>query len=72
MDWLEYYNKKERKKTLQSKESLFNLIKEVYDERLTKKEKSLLTDDFLENTLFEIFSGIDYSSISKLHESNTL
>jgi len=53
---------------------LNSLIAEVYNEKLTEKEKSLVSEDFIQNTLFEIFSGIDYTRLSRtsLNEGRTL
>ena len=50
--------------TITTKNDLFTLFEEVWKEqekKLTKKQRSMLSDDFFQNTLFEIFSGIDYS-----------
>jgi len=63
-----------KKKTISGKKGLFSLFEEVYREKLTEKEKSLISEDFIQNTLFEIFSGIDYSNITRrsLHENKSL
>ena len=41
------------------------MIQEAYDERLSEKERNLISEDYIQNTLFEIFSGIDYSKVSR-------
>lgn len=60
--------------TISSMGDLYGLIAEVYNEKLTEKEKSLVSEDFIQNTLFEIFSGIDYTRLSRtsLNEGRTL
>ena len=59
--------------TITTKNDLFTLFEEVWKEqenKLTKQQRSMLSDDFFQNTLFEIFSGIDYSKVtSNLSES---
>ena len=66
MSWhKEFLSENQNKNVLSNKSGLFKLIEEVYSEKLTKKEKSLISEDFIQNTLFEIFSGIDYSKITR-------
>ena len=50
--------------TITNKNDLFTLFEEVWKEqesKLTEQQRSMLSDDFFQNTLFEIFSGIDYT-----------
>ncbi len=64
MSWhKQFLSENQNKNTLSNKSGLFKLIEEVHLEKLTKKEKSLISKDFIQNTLFEIFSGIDYSNL---------
>jgi len=64
MSWhKEFLSENQNKNVLSNKRGLFKLIEEVYSEKLTKKEKSLISEDFIQNTLFEIFSGIDYNNL---------
>ena len=64
MSWhKEFLSENQNKNVLSNKSGLFKLIEEVYSEKLTKKEKSLISEDFIQNTLFEIFSGIDYNNL---------
>ena len=52
--------------TITNKNDLFTLFEEVWKEqesKLTEQQRSMLSDDFFQNTLFEIFSGIDYTSM---------
>ncbi len=72
MDWLKYYNKEEQ--GLLTAASLTEIFDEVLGESLTPSERSLLSDDFFDNTLKEMFSGIDYSKINRslLNEGKTL
>jgi hypothetical protein len=74
MSWhKEFLSENNKNKSLSDKSSLFKLIEEVYTESLTKEEKSLISEDFVQNTLFEIFSGIDYTKLSKsLNENKSL
>lgn len=74
MSWhKEFLSENNKKSTLSDKGSLFDLIEEVYNESLTEKEKSLVSEDFIQNTLVEIFSGIDYSKFSKpVNENKSL
>lgn len=54
--------------TITTKNDLFTLFEEVWKEqenKLTKQQRSMLSDDFFQNTLFEIFSGIDYSNLTR-------
>jgi len=53
------------KKSSLDLESLISLIEEVKSEALTEQQATLLAPDFFKNTLAEIFSGIDYSSIAR-------
>ncbi len=74
MDWFNYYNKKPQ---VTKSEDFFSIFEEVWKENgnsLTKKQKSLLRDDFFQNTLKEIFSGIDYTSIARrpINENKSL
>ena len=55
----------QNKGSLFNREGLFKIIQEAYDERLSEKERSLISEDYIQNTLFEIFSGIDYSKVSR-------
>ena len=60
--------------TITTKNDLFTLFEEVWKEqenKLTKQQRSMLSDDFFQNTLFEIFSGIDYSSVNRRLIENT-
>jgi len=53
--------------TITTKNDLFTLFEEVWKEqenKLTEQQRSILSDNFFQNTLFEIFSGIDYSRAS--------
>ena len=64
MSWhKEFLSENQNKNVLSNKSGLFKLIEEVYSEKLTNKEKSLISEDFIQNTLFEIFSGIDYNNL---------
>ncbi len=75
MSWHEkYLSKNSSKKTVSNQNDLFGLFEEVWREqenKLTKKQRSMLSDDFFQNTLFEIFSGIDYSSVNRRLTENT-
>lgn len=54
--------------TITTKNDLFTLFEEVWKEqesKLTEQQRSMLSDDFFQNTLFEIFSGIDYSNLTR-------
>jgi len=75
MTWHKQFTSGNRKrKTLSTKEGLFNLFEEVLKEStssLSKEQASLLSEDFFNNTLSEIFSGIDYTNLrspSKIQE----
>ena len=74
MTWhKEFLSENKNKPTLSDKSSLFKLIEEVYSETLSEKERSLISDDFFSNTLTEIFSGIDYSKVSRsINENKSL
>ena len=74
MTWhKEFLSENNKKPSLSNKSSLFKLIEEVYNETLTEKERSLISDDFFNNTLTEIFSGIDYSKVSRsINENKSL
>ena len=75
MSWhKQFLSENQNKNILSNKSGLFKLIEEVYTEKLTKKEKSLISDDFIQNTLFEIFSGIDYNNLVRrpINESKDL
>jgi len=75
MSWhKEFLSESNQKKSVSTKGDLFTLFEEVWKEqesKLTKKQRSMLSDDFFQNTLFEIFSGIDYSSVSRRLTENT-
>ena len=75
MSWHEkYLSKNSNKKTVSNQSDLFKLFEEVWKEqenKLTEQQRSMLSDDFFQNTLFEIFSGIDYSSVNKRLTENT-
>ena len=78
MSWHEkYLSKNKKKKTLSTQNDLFTLFEEVWREqksKLTEQQRSILSEDFFQNTLFEIFSGIDYSSMYNrevLHENKS-
>ncbi len=78
MSWHEeFLSQNNKKKSISTKGDLFTLFEEVWKEqesKLTKKQRSMLSDDFFQNTLFEIFSGIDYSSMYNreiLHENKS-
>ncbi len=71
MSWhKEFLSENQNKNVLSNKSGLFKLIEEVYSEKLTKKERSLISEDFFKNTLTEIFSGIDYSRVSRSINEN--
>jgi hypothetical protein len=78
MSWhKEFLSENNKKKTISSKEGLFTLFEEVWKEqesKLTKQQRSMLSDDFFQNTLFEIFSGIDYNNLRRgtLNENKSL
>ncbi len=79
MTWHKQFRSENRKgKTLSTKEGLFNLFEEVLKEStssLSKEQASLLSEDFFNNTLSEIFSGIDYTNLrspSKIQEQTDL
>ena len=65
MSWHEkYLSKNKKKKTLSTQDDLFTLFEEVWrgqKSKLTEQQRSILSEDFFQNTLFEIFSGIDYT-----------
>ena len=69
MSWHEkYLAKYNNKKFVSKQKDLFALFEEVWKEqedKLTKKQRSMLSDDFYQNSLFEIFSGIDYSKLTR-------
>ena len=69
MSWHEeFLSENKQKKSISTKGDLFTLFEEVWKEqesKLTKKQRSMLSDDFFQNTLFEIFSGIDYSNLTR-------
>ena len=75
MSWHEkYLSKNNRKKTVSNQNDLFALFEEVWKEqesKLTEQQRSILSDDFFQNTLFEIFSGIDYNSVNRRLTENT-
>ena len=75
MSWhKEFLSENNQKKSISTKGDLFTLFEEVWKEqesKLTSKQRSMLSDDFFQNTLFEIFSGIDYSSVSRRLTENT-
>ena len=62
MSWHEKYLSKNTKKntkknTISTQGDLFTLFEEVWKEqesKLTRKQRSMLSDDFFQNTLFEI------------------
>ena len=63
--------------TITTKNDLFTLFEEVWKEqesKLTEQQRSMLSEDFFQNTLFEIFSGIDYSNLRRrpLNENKSL
>ncbi len=78
MSWhKEFLSENNKKKSISTKGDLFALFEEVWKEqesKLTKKQRSMLSDDFFQNTLFEIFSGIDYSNLRRrpLNENKSL
>jgi len=54
--------------TITTKNDLFTLFEEVWKEqesKLTEQQRSMLSEDFFQNTLLEIFSGIDYSNLTR-------
>lgn len=69
MSWhKEFLSENNQKKSISTKGDLFALFEEVWKEqesKLTKQQRSMLSDDFFQNTLFEIFSGIDYSNLTR-------
>ena len=69
MSWHEkYLSTNQNKKSISSQTDLFALFEEVWKEQennLTEKQRSMLSDDFYQNSLFEIFSGIDYSKLTR-------
>ena len=71
MTWhKQFLSENNKSKSLSSKNNLFKLIAEVYSESFTEKEREMISEDFFENTLTEIFSGIDYSKISRSINEN--
>ena len=64
MTWhKELLSENNKKPTLSTQSDLFTLFEEVWREqknKLTEQQRSMLSEDFFQNTLFEIFSGIDY------------
>ena len=69
MNWYEYYSK-EKVKNFDAVD-LVEIFDEVLEESLSPSQRALLTDDFFNNTLKEMFSGIDYSKITrKSHNFN--
>ena len=69
MSWhKEFLSDKNQNKSVSTKGDLFTLFEEVWKEqesKLTKRQRSMLSEDFFQNTLFEIFSGIDYSNLTR-------
>ena len=67
MTWHEQFlSTNQKKKSISTQTDLFALFEEVWkkqESNLTKKQRSMLSDDFYKNSLFEIFSGIDYSNL---------
>jgi len=63
MNWYEYYSK-EKVKNFDAVD-LVEIFDEVLEESLSPSQRALLTDDFFNNTLKEMFSGIDYSKITR-------
>lgn len=77
MTWYKEVLSENKKQSISSKDGLFSLFEEVWKEQekvLTNKQRSMLSEDFFQNTLLEIFSGIDYSALSRsaLNEDKTL
>ena len=77
MTWYKEVLSENKKQSISSKDGLFSLFEEVWKEQekvLTNKQRSMLSEDFFQNTLLEIFSGIDYGNLRRrpLNENKSL